>query len=205
MKPSVAKQSKGVMRNHLAFIGLGLAVALGLAGCSAGTASPAPSQQASGGLMPAPYPPGHWYGANEFVSLEEAAARVPFVIWLPDEAVVGAKLASVELNLPDNVLAVALHYENGIVVAQNSARIVKSMESMKKEWEQLLEVNGNPALGKETGYTVSNLTGRRVLYPATVTWYQDNVSRTVVGYEVFSMDSLLQIARSMKPYTPAAQ
>lgn len=63
--------------------------------------------------MPAPYPPGHWYGAGEFVSLDEAAAKAPFVIWLPDATAIGGKLVSVELNLPDNVLAVALHYDNG--------------------------------------------------------------------------------------------
>lgn len=208
MKPSVDKYGKGVMRdcrNRLAFIGSWLAVvALGLAGCAVGNAPQPSALQPGAGLMLPLNPPGVFYG-GDFVSLDEAAARVPFVIWLPDEAVVGAKLASVELNLPDNVLAVALHYDNGIVVAQDSSMLVKSMESIKQEPDQFLEVNGNPALGKEAGYTVSNITGGKVPYRPSVIWYQDNVYRMVDGDDTFSMDKLLQIAESMKPYTPPAQ
>lgn len=220
MKSSANEHGKEVMRNRrnrLAFIGSWLAVvALGLAGCVAGNAQSTPAQplgglmpppsapQSGAGLMLPPNPPGVFYG-GDFVSLDEAAARVPFVIWLPDEAVVGAKLASVELNLPDNVLAVALHYDNGVVVAQDSSMLVRSMESIKQEPEQFLEVNGNPALGKEAGYTMTGLNGGKVPYQPSVIWYQDNVYRLVGGDDTFSMDKLLQIAQSMKPYTPPAQ
>lgn len=181
-----------------------LIVAMGLAGCSAGAAPPSPAPQ--GGLMVAPNAPGVWY-AGDFVSLDEAAAKVPFVILLPDEAVVGAELVSVELNHPETVMAVALHYANDVVVSQSLNPGIESLPTTLQEAEQVVQVAGIPAIGKEAGHTESQITGGKVPYPATVVWYVDGVLRVVTyaDRDDMTLEELLQIAESMKAYTPFAQ
>lgn len=174
-------------------------VAIGLAACSAGAApqNPAPQQ---GGLMLPPGIPGQWY-AGDFVSLDEAAAKVPFLILLPDEAVVGAELVSVELNHPETVTGVALHYANDVVVDQQVSSIT-ALPSTLRQMERMIEVNGIPAIGKDAGYTESQITGGKVPYPATISWYVDDVYRYIRN-DSLSMEELLRIAESMKPYVPA--
>lgn len=154
------------------------------------------------GAMVAPNPPGVWY-AGDFVSLEEAAAKVPFTILIPDEAVVGAELVSVELNDLETVLAVALHYANEVVVDQEASSIT-SLPDTLRPFEQWIEVNGIPATGKEAGYTWSEISGGKVPFPATVSWYVDGIYRYVTSDDL-PLQRLIQIAESMKPYSPSGQ
>jgi len=180
-----------------------LAVVMGLAACSAGVmpSSTPPEEIAapepSGGLMLPPAPPGVWYG-GDYVSLEKAAEKAPFVILLPDEAVVGAELVSVELNHPETVMGVALHYANGVVVDQQIST-TKSLRKTLKSYEKIVEVNGVSAIGKEAGYSESQITGGKIPYPATIRWYVDGVSRYIRS-DTLTMEELRQIAESMKPY-----
>ncbi len=202
--------AKAGSRTGLATVLLGLAiVAMGLTACSAGAAPPGSTAEQGveqqGGLMVPPNPPGVWY-AGDFVSLDEAAAKVPCVILMPDEAVVGAELLSVELNHPEAAVGVALHYANGVVVNQIYNQGIESLNKTLRPYELAVEVNGVPAIGQEAGFSESQITGGRIPYPSAVMWYIGGVLRVVTYADRDSdipLEELRRIAESMKPTMPA--
>lgn len=163
------------------------------------TAMPAGSGCRTG---PPPLPPGHTFGRDIFVSLEEARAKLPFPLQVPAQPPAGGKLVSVELDA-ETPSAVALHYDNGIEIVQWYAPEpgdVTRLTLPLPETSRFTDVNGLPAVGHDPGSQYLLMGDCYMHYRGAIAWYSKLAFNHVYGE--LSLEELRRIAQTLVPYQP---
>ncbi len=136
----------------------------------------------------------------DWVSLEEAARRMPFRILQPSYLPAGVTLSGVRVTKADETIqAVHLIYSNGVTVIQTSHAVpgaAELEEVARTTPHELLEVNGVTAIGHETLTSQGGISGRADPVLADVAWGCDGRACRVTGD--MPLEELLRVAESMR-------
>lgn len=132
----------------------------------------------------------------EELSLAESQARVAYSIPLPEDVEI-QKIWATNAAVEISERSVAIQFVDDLLL------IVHPMKQ-SPDWEGIIastpvfvkvEVNGNPGIGVDPGYTEVN--GMKYTHPGSVEWWVNGLDITLYS-NTYSFAELLKVAQSMR-------